>query len=260
MQILGVTIHGYGLLVGFGVLLAANASAWLARRRGLADEVVWNGLWWVLIWGLVGARLYHVLDYWEEAYRFSPVSVVFVWQGGLGILGGILAGIAGLFFYWQRSLKKTGLPFPRLIDLVFFGAPLGQAVGRLGNWLNQEVYGWPTNLPWGIFIRPENRLPELANFDRFHPLFAYEAIWTLLGFALMLTAEVLPRLAWLKKSFFAFYLIWYGFGRFFLEFLRPQAYVLTVGIFDRTFNLAQLLSLVMVFSGIFVLLRRRSRL
>ena len=257
--------HLYGFLIGLGILASASASAWLGRRRGLYSGLIWDGLWWVLIPAILGARLYHVADRWSDIYRLDPVSSLYIWNGGLGIFGGLLGGIIGLWIFWfrsfsgpQRSERRIGT-FRELVDLAFFGLPLGQAVGRLGNWANQEVYGLPTNLPWGIYISPENRVPEFQNFDRFHPLFAYEAVWNLLGFTLMLLSEKLFRLSTIvlptnslilkiRQSYAGFYLIWYGLARFALDFFRPTEFVWYLG----NINLAQLSSLILIVTGLLI--------
>ena len=273
--------HWYGLIIGIGVLAAIQASTWLARRRKIDEEVLWKAAWWALAGGLIGARLYHVLDLWTEIYALDPISSLYIWNGGLGIIGGLIGGFIGLWLY--KRFMNYDLRFMNLLDLVFFGLPIGQAIGRLGNWINQEVYGLPTNLPWGIYIDNKS--------GRFHPLFAYEAFWMLLGFALMLLAEKTDKLnsfqksfrgrhrrpwesglvsdchvanaprndrkcfktdslGWIKRSYTGFYLVWYGAGRFWLDFLRPDDFVWFVGVF----NIAQAISVLMILLGIRLLI------
>lgn len=254
--------HWYGLIIGLGVLASCSASAWLARRRGLDPNLIWNGLWRVLVPALIGARLYHVADRWNDIYRFDPISSLYIWNGGLGIFGGLIGGFLGLLLWFRsfgglqsrrrRDERRIGT-FKELLDLVFFGLLLGQTIGRLGNFVNQEVYGPPTTLPWGIYINPENRLSQYANYSIFHPLFAYEALWNLLGFALMIISEKFNRLSQIRRSFAGFYLTWYGLGRFALDFLRPPEFSWTIS----AFNLGQLFSAGLFFAGAIILCRGR---
>ncbi|KKS55618.1 MAG: Prolipoprotein diacylglyceryl transferase [Candidatus Magasanikbacteria bacterium GW2011_GWA2_42_32] len=236
--------HLYGFLIGLGILASASASAWLARRRGINPDLIWNGLWWVMVPGLIGARLYHVADRWSDIYRLDPVTVLYIWNGGLGIFGGLAGGFIGLWLY--KRFTNYDLRFMNILDMVFFGLPLGQAIGRIGNFVNQEIYGLPTNLPWGIYINPENRLPEFQNFSRFHPLFGYETVWNLTGFAIMLLSEKKHFL--IRRSYSGFYLVWYGLGRFGLDFLRPQEFSWFIG----NLNLSQLSSLILIAAGLFI--------
>ena len=236
--------HWYGLLIGIGILAAIQASTWLAKRRKIDEQILWNGAWWALAGGLIGARLYHVLDLWSEIYSLDPISVLYIWNGGLGIIGGLIGGFLGLFIYYRYIIHHPSsiIHFNNLLDIAFFGLPLGQAIGRIGNFINQEVYGLPTDLPWGIYIDEK--------FGRFHPLFAYEALWMLLGFGLMFMAEKTDRLKWIKQSFTGFYLVWYGVGRFWLDFLRPKDVVWFIG----SFNMAQVSSVLMISLGLGLLI------
>src|SRR3989339_1498391 len=93
--------HWYGLIIGIGVLASIQASTWLAKRKKIDEQILWNGAWWALVGGLIGARLYHVLDLWTEIYSFDPISVLYIWNGGLGIIGGIVGGVFGLFIYYR---------------------------------------------------------------------------------------------------------------------------------------------------------------
>ncbi|MBI5356313.1 prolipoprotein diacylglyceryl transferase [Candidatus Collierbacteria bacterium] len=249
--------HWYGLIIGIGILAAIQASTWLAKRRKIDEEVLWKAAWWALIGGLIGARAYHVLDLWTEIYSFDPISALYIWNGGLGIIGGILGGIIGLFIYYKFIIHHPSsiIHFHSLLDIVFFGLPLGQAVGRLGNWVNQEVYGLPTSLPWGIYINPENRLAGYEQFSRFHPLFAYEALWMVLEFGLMLLAEKTDKLKLIKRSYTGFYLMWYGVGRFWLDFLRPTEFVWQLNLpTGFVLNMAQAISgLMMILGGLLMI-------
>ena len=180
---------------------------------------------------LIGARLYHVIDFWQY-YSVNPDKILATWEGGMGIYGGIMGGLLGLGAYslykrfWVSkskflisNLKFLTIDFLKLADLAGIGLPLGQAVGRLGNFVNQELYGLPTRLPWGIYIPLEKRFASYQSWERFHPLFAYEAVWNLLVFTIILYV-VNKKLVGRPGTIFFLYLGLYGLGRFFLDFLR----------------------------------------
>lgn len=214
-----LTFHLYGLLIGLGVL----AGAWVASRK---EPKIWDAILWVIGGGIIGARAYHVIDLWSY-YRINLIEIPAVWHGGMGIFGGILGGIIGLWIYVRvvshpvcQDQATPGVEFRRLLDLAALGLPLGQAIGRWGNYFNQELYGQPTNLPWGIFIRPENRLIQVIDFEKFHPLFLYESLWCLGIFLILKKLNFKPG----SGRTLAVYLGLYGLGRFGLEFLRIAAW------------------------------------
>lgn len=257
--------HPYGFLIGISIITSAATSAWLARRRGYSSDIIWNGLWWVLIPGLIGARMYHVLDLWNEFYSQNLLNIFYIWNGGLAIFGALLGGFFGLWLYFKLKIVncKFQIKFLGLLSLVSFSLPLAQSIGRIGNYLNQELHGLPSSLPWAIRIGSQT----------YHPLFAYEAIWLLIGFLIMYLSEVSPRDPFLKlarnarkdgpqevwiascirNNYFSFYLIWYGFGRFFLEFLRQSQDVWRIIILGININMAQLFSFTMFIVGIYLM-------
>lgn len=232
-----VTFHLYGLMIGLGVL----AGAWAASRK---DKKIWDSLVWVIGGGIIGARLYHVVDFWEY-YRENLAQIPAVWQGGMGIYGGILGGVLGLWIYVK---KRKGRILP-LLDAGAVGLPLGQAIGRLGNFFNQELYGLPTNLPWGIYIKPENRLLSVWEYERFQPLWLYEAIWNLIIFIIII--KIIKIIPMGKGKIFAAYLGLYGLGRFFLEFLRIEAWIIS-GV-----NVAQAISLGLILMAFSFIMGRK---
>lgn len=224
-----VTLHMYGLMIGLGVVMAVEAAVRFLRNKGetdLRETDVWNGLWWAMGFGLIGARLYHVVDYWSY-YSVHLGEIVAVWNGGMGIYGGLATGLLGLWIYARRR----GVSWLSLIDLAAVSLPLGQAVGRFGNFFNQELYGLPTNLPWGIFIDEEHRLAAVSEFSRFHPLFLYEILWNLVGF-LVLYFWLGKRWSLGRGKFFAVYLMWYGLGRGLLEGLRINPWTIQLWGFE----------------------------
>jgi len=233
-----------GILVGVFVVERIKKSSLVFSRYSLPS--FFDLLPWLLIPGIIEARTYHVLDYWQY-YKENQIEIVKVWQGGLGIFGGLLGAVVGLWIFlrlklpsrgWsfsERKDKKLSEIFLSYLDLGVVGLSIGQAIGRWGNYFNQELYGLPTNLTWGVYIRPENRLPGLEDFTHFHPLFLYESIGCFIIFIVLLVSwpSLLrstdpaqrgksPRKAGL---IFFLYLFLYSFLRFWLEFLRPEGWM-----------------------------------
>ena len=218
-----LSLRAYGLMIALGVLAAVE----LARRRYAAKGLDPDGVSSLAVWavpaGLVGARLYHVITDWKR-FRGDWWSAFAVWEGGLGVPGGILLGaLAGLWVVHRRGEPK-GLA----ADAVAPAIPLAQAIGRLGNWFNQEVFGRPSDLPWALEIDPENRPPEYLDEPTFHPTFLYEALWNLglMGLLIWLDRRGLVR----RGRLFAVYVLGYGVGRFWIEALRADEASLLLGI------------------------------
>lgn len=211
-----VTFHLYGLMIGLGVL----AGAWVASKK---DKRIWDSLFWVVAGGIIGARLYHVIDLWSY-YQEHLSQIPAVWHGGMGIYGGILGGVVGLWLYVKKRKGRILPLFWKLLDAGAVGLPLGQAIARWGNYFNQELYGRPTSLPWGIYIRPENRLLSVWEHERFHPLWLYESLWCLIIFIIII--KIIKVIPMGKGKIFAAYLGLYGLGRFFLEFLRIEPWTI----------------------------------
>ena len=219
------SIHLYGVILMVGAVVGATLAHLEARRRGKNPEHVWDGLTWALVGGVIGARLWHILTPPQSMiemgittryYLTHPLDALAVWKGGLGIPGAVIGGILALWLF----TRKEGLHFPTWADIAAPGLALGQAIGRWGNFVNQELYGAPTNLPWAIHIDPGHRLPGFEQYATYHPLFLYESLWNLLNMAalLFLARRYADRLR--PGDVFLAYLIIYPVGRFFLEFLR----------------------------------------
>ncbi len=218
-------IRYYGIILMLGAVAAAFLAERLARRRKLNSDFVWDALIWVLIGGIVGARLWHVftvppsmqaIGITTEYYLTHPLDLINTTKGGLGIPGAVLGGGLALYLYSRR--KKTS--FLMWADIAAPTVALGQAIGRWGNFINQEVYGKPTDLPWAITIQPQYRLPEFWDVEKYHPLFLYESLWNFanMGLLLWLGKKYPDRLK--EGDLFLLYLVGYPIGRFFLEFLR----------------------------------------
>jgi prolipoprotein diacylglyceryl transferase len=209
-----LTIHMYGLMLLLAIVacIALTGVRWV-RRGGDWDLVLRVAVWGVAA-GVVGARLYHDVTSWSEVPDPKWRGIFAVWEGGLGVWGGILLGsIVGAIV-----VHRSGESVTRFMDAVAPGLLLAQGIGRLGNWWNQELFGKPTDLPWGLEIDPEHRpVSYLANAT-FHPTFLYELLWDLAGVAILLLLD--RRIRFRPPALFALYVSYYCFGRFFEELLR----------------------------------------
>lgn len=223
-----ITIHYYGIILMLGAVAGAWLADWQARRRKINTDLVWDALIWVIVGGIIGARLWHVFTpppsmieqgLTTRFYLTHPLDILAVWKGGLGIPGAVIGG--GLALYWFSRRRK--IRFAVLADIAAPALALGQAIGRWGNFVNQELYGAPSTLPWAITIDPAFRLPEYKDIATYHPLFLYESLWNLINMVALLWIGRRFK-DWLKPGdIFLFYLIGYPVGRFFLEFLRLDA-------------------------------------
>jgi prolipoprotein diacylglyceryl transferase len=218
-----VQVHAYGLMLLLGII----AATWLTGRR-------WTGRWafwrdprgdlvfrvamWGVLGGIVGARIYHVITSWSTVDEewWEPFAV---WEGGLGIWGGIAGGV--LVGAWV--VKRSGESVYAFMDAVAPGLLLAQAIGRWGNYFNQELFGKPTDLPWGLEIDIVNRPAEYQDpavfaDTTFHPTFLYESLWCLLGVGVLLLID--KRFFIRPPGLFCLYVVWYCIGRFGMELLR----------------------------------------
>jgi phosphatidylglycerol---prolipoprotein diacylglyceryl transferase len=214
-----------GLLIMMGFALGGILAARETKRRGHDPQILLDLVLPLLIWGTVGARLWHIftpplssaqLGLTTGHYLTHPLDMLAIWIGGLGFPGALIGGTLGLFFF----CRKYELSFREWADILAPGLALGQAVGRLGNYFNQELYGLPAHLPWQIFIGPEHRLAGYESVDFYHPLFAYESIISFLNLLLLLWVLHRFRERLRPGDLFLIYLVNFGIIRFSLEFLR----------------------------------------
>ncbi len=209
-------LRAYALCIIVGVLVAVAAGdrRWVARggQRGVVADVAT----WAVPFGLVGGRLYHVLTssglYFGAGRR--PVEALYVWRGGLGIWGAVALGGVGAWI----ACRRRGIPTGAFADAVAPGVVVAQAIGRLGNWFNQELYGRPTTLPWALRIDPQHRPTATPGIGLYHPTFLYELLWNLGVAALVVWADRRFRLGGGRA--FALYVAAYTAGRFWIEALR----------------------------------------
>jgi phosphatidylglycerol:prolipoprotein diacylglycerol transferase len=228
LRIGDIEVHWYGIIIASAVLAAGWVGTIEARRRGEDPDVGWSMLLPVLVLAIIGARLYHVVHEWGF-YSENLALIPQIWRGGLGIPGAVAGGVLAIVLYTRWAKLNT----LRWLDIFASAMLLGQAIGRLGNFVNQELYGPPTSLPWGIPIDREHRIGEWTDLSafpeaitRFHPLFAYEAILNLVGllFILWIGRRLAHRLY--DGDILLIYLMWYSAVRVLLETFRVQNWVI----------------------------------
>src|SRR5688572_9575112 len=254
-----VTLTWYGLIVMLGVLIGAWLAEREVRRRGENGEVLIDAMVWPIIIGILGARLWYVANSilgGNRSFIEDPMSIIRPPIAGLHFFGGLLFGGIALFMY----LKRNGYDVWLFMDAVAPVALIGQALGRLGNFINQELYGPPTNLPWGIPIGAGHRLPQFASLPettRFHPTFAYEMILNILAFLFILwyvrrdgDENEKPGTA------FSLWLILAGFIRVFIEFFRPDQ----PRIGDSFISYTMVVAFLMGVAGVILFLVRNGKL
>jgi phosphatidylglycerol:prolipoprotein diacylglycerol transferase len=198
IDLLGLKIHFYGLFIGVGIWAAmevAQAREKTKEGKHLIDQV----FWWAVIGGIVGARAYHVIDFWERYYVLNPIKVFYAWEGGLGIWGGIVGGTLAVYVFCRLHKQS----YPEMLDKIVVGVPLAQAIGRLGNWVNGELVG-----------------------KNGEPLFAFEAFLNLMIFGMLWQSAKKEN----NPGFLTgMYLAGYGMARIFLERMRPDEIIWKVG-------------------------------
>jgi prolipoprotein diacylglyceryl transferase len=208
-----LSIHAYGLMLLLAIVAATVLTGIRWTRRGGDWDLVFQVAVWGVAFGIVGARLYHVATSWSEVPD-EWWGVFAVWKGGLGVWGGIFLGVVA----GAVVVHRAGQSVYRFMDAVAPGLLLAQAVGRWGNWFNQELFGKPTDLPWGLEIDLQHRPLGYLEDDTFHPVFLYEFAWNLIGVGVLLLLDRLFRFR--PPALFALYVAWYTAFRAFEEMLR----------------------------------------
>ncbi len=265
-------IYWYGVLIVLGMVVGAYLATLEARRRGIDPDHVWGGLTWALIIGLIFARLYHVLtpppsmgitawDYlsFRDLDGNGWPDIIDFRRGGLGIMGAVAGALIGVAVYCRRNK----LNFFTAADLGAYAMPIGQAIGRWGNFFNQELYGTPTTLPWGLRIDAQYRVPPYNDLNRypadtlFQPAFLYESLWMLLTFGVLVYFSRRYAKRMLKGELFALYASMYALGRILTETVRTDSPAFQIGTLSVPIASAVAAG-VIVLMGVLVLWRRRA--
>lgn len=248
-------IHWYGCLIVLSIILGLILVFKLASKVKIKRQILENLVFYLVIGGFIGARLYDVFAEFPY-YLKNPLDIFKVWQGGLSIYGALIGGLTVLFFF----SRKYRINFFTLADLLVPALALGQAIGRWGNYFNQEIFGRPTSLPWGIPIETTARPAEFFASQYFHPCFLYESIWNFLVFLVLIfimrSDLTGGRTSKERKTgtVFSLYLILYSFGRFFMEFLRIDSQPMWLGL-----RLGQITAILMFVVGMVIIIKLKSK-
>lgn len=238
----GHDVYWYGLIIVSGLIAGTLIGVKNAKKIGLSADCIYDYLLWAIPACVIGARVYYVSTSWED-YRSNPLSVLYIWEGGIAIYGAVIAAIITMLIFCK--VKKLR-PYD-MLDCCCSGLILGQAIGRWGNFINCEAYGTATSLPWRMSIEKAGQILEV------HPTFLYESLWNFIGFALLLF------LFYRKRTFsgkiFWIYLLWYGIGRFFIEGLRTDS------LYVGAFRISQIVALISVIASsvMLIVLSRKSK-
>nr|WP_040160509.1 prolipoprotein diacylglyceryl transferase [Nigerium massiliense] len=213
-----LTIRIYALTMLAAIVVAYLIASRRFRNRGGAGEDFDEIVLWAVPFGIVGARIYHVITHWGDYFApgVNPWSAFFIWEGGIAVFGSLMGGALGAWI----GCRRTGVRLLSFGDALAPALPVAQAVGRLGNWFNQELFGGPTDLPWGLEIDAAHRPPGLEQYATFHPTFLYELLLNLAAAALLLWADRRFRLG--HGQTLSLYIVCYGIIRFFIEGMRTD--------------------------------------
>ncbi|MBE2271582.1 MAG: prolipoprotein diacylglyceryl transferase [Anaerolinea sp.] len=264
-------IRYYGIIIVIAMIIAATVAARLAKRDGRDPDHIWGALTWAIIPAIVLARLWFVIfppassveqgmdTAWYLQNFFNTTNgAIAIWSGGLSIFGAVLGGFLGAYIYMRRNK----LPIPAWLDIAGIALPLGQAIGRIANFVNQELYGAVTTLPWGINIDAEHRVSPYKSLvdyptstTRFHPLFLYEALLNIALFVVLLNLFSRRRKQFRYGDFFLIYLMGYSLIRFMLEFLRAEIAFIP----GTTINSSQVTTAIIFVIALAVFILRRNQ-
>ena len=218
IQLGPLTIHFYGLIIAVGMLLAVLYASKRSKEFGLKEDDLIDGVLWVTPFAIICARLYYCIFEWDQ-YASNPISILYIWNGGLAIYGGVLGAVIGLSVFCKvRKIKATAM-----MDVVSLGLLIGQLVGRWGNFMNREAFGAPTD----SFLRMGLYNTATGAVEYYHPTFLYESLWNFVGFLLL---HFLSKKRKYDGQVALGYVAWYGLGRAFIEGLRMDSCVAAVAV------------------------------
>ncbi|USK41574.1 prolipoprotein diacylglyceryl transferase (plasmid) [Cytobacillus firmus] len=241
-----ITIYWYGILIGIGMLLGWILAARESKKVGMEKELLSDLLLWAIPTSIICARLYYVIFKWEY-YIKNPGDIFAIWEGGIAIHGGLLGAVITAVIF----SRKQGISFWRLADIAAPSIILGQAIGRWGNFINQEAYGGEVSRSFlESLLLPDLIINQMyIEGAYYHPTFLYESLWNILGFVLLIFIRRLP----IKRGeVFLSYIIWYSVGRYFVEGLRTDSLMLTESV-----RIAQAMSLTLIVAAVLVIVLRK---
>ncbi len=219
-----LTLRAYGMMIAFGALAAVEISRRRWKARGGDEDHIIDIAYRAIPAGLIGTRIYHVITDWKAYFPDDPWGVFEIWNGGLGIPGGLVLGVwVGIW-----AAKKRGIDVPNLADAVVPSIPIAQAIGRVGNWWNQEIFGKPTTVPWALEVDERFRPARFKEFETFHPAFMYEAVLNLILAAFLIWLDSTKKLK--KGQIMPVWIAGYGILRFILESIRDDFASLILGV------------------------------
>lgn len=230
-----LTIHFYGVIIALGLMLAVVYGMRRSKRFGFTDDDILDGVLWIVPFAILCARLYYCIFEWDN-YKDNPISILYIWEGGLAIYGGVIGAAIGIIVYTR--IKKLNLG--ALLDLVSLGFLIGQSIGRWGNFMNREAFGAATE----SFLRMGLMNSRTGSFEYYHPTFLYESVWNAVGFVLL---HKLSSKRQYDGQIALGYVAWYGLGRAFIEGLRTDS------LYLGSFRVSQLLAAISCVAAVVVL-------
>jgi phosphatidylglycerol:prolipoprotein diacylglycerol transferase len=246
IQLGPIEVHWYGVIIGTGLALALFLAIREGNRRGLPKDTFADLMLWAIPIAIISARIYYVLFEWKY-YSQHPSQMIAIWQGGIAIHGALIGSVITAYVF----ARKRGISFWKIADIAAPSIIIGQAIGRWGNFMNQEAHGrevlraFLENMHLPQFIINQMNI----NGTYYHPTFLYESIWDLLGFILLI---LLRRVNLRRGELFLSYVIWYSIGRYFIEGMRTDSLMLTAHL-----RMAQMISIVLIVAAIAIIAIRR---